>query len=175
MSAPPPPPPVHEAPKAKTRGALPIAQDKIEAVGIEEIGERLAGGKTLTKIASELEVSTGALFNWIEANPERSARVRACRALSARIWDDKATEVIEAASEPFELAKAKELSHHYRWRSSKIAPKEYGDKLDVTHDGKIELDDSQLDARIAAIGTSLSDAIIQATGGRPLESTGGEE
>ena len=30
-----------------------------------------------------------------------------------------------------DLAKARELAHHYRWRAAKIAPREYGDRVQV--------------------------------------------
>jgi hypothetical protein len=50
--------------------------------------------------------------------------------------------VFAQASDAFELAKAKELAHHYRWRASKIAPKLYGDRLQV--EGKFTVDWAQV-------------------------------
>ena len=44
---------------------------------------------------------------------------------------------INNAGDPFELAKAKEAAHHYRWQASKANPKGYGDKLDLTHGGTV--------------------------------------
>lgn len=55
-------------------------------------------------------------------------------------WDERAEAAISAASDEFELRKAKEISHHYRWRASKIAPKDYGDKQQVEHSGKVGLE-----------------------------------
>ena len=52
------------------------------------------------------------------------------------MWDEKALAGIEAAKDAFELAKAKEAAHHYRWRASKIAPSEFGDRQAIEHTGK---------------------------------------
>jgi hypothetical protein len=98
---------------------------------IAEVCRKIADGDSLTAIALSEGISVGSLSEWLEATPERSARAREARALSARTWDDKAETVIDEAGDPFELAKAKELAHHYRWRASKIAPREYGDKVAI--------------------------------------------
>ena len=75
------------------------------------------------------------LSQWIASDEEHSARAREARIHAARIWDEKALSVIEQALDPFELQRAKELAHHYRWRASKTAPKEYGDKVTQEHTG----------------------------------------
>lgn len=111
------------------------AQDKIAAFGLANLCARIADGQTMTSVAQELGVSIGTLFTWIESDAERSARMREVRAQTARLWDEKATKCIEDAADEFELKKAKELSHHYRWRASKIAPKEYGDRLEIENKG----------------------------------------
>ena len=63
-------------------------------------------------------------------------------AATAELWDQVAVEGIERATDTFELAKAKEIAHHYRWRASKIAPKLYGDKQSV--EGKFTVDWAQV-------------------------------
>lgn len=118
------------APAKKAAAKLPARK----ARDITVICQKIADGMSLTAIALDEGVSVGSLSEWLEATPERSARAREARALSARTWDDKAATVIEEAGDPFELAKAKELAHHYRWRASKIAPREYGDKVAVGGD-----------------------------------------
>ena len=98
---------------------------------IEDICRKISDGLSLTSIARQEGISVGNLSEWIEATTERSARARDARILAARTWDDLASMVIEDADTPFELAKAKELAHHYRWRASKIAPRDYGEKVSV--------------------------------------------
>lgn len=117
------------------RGAKPEAQNKLTAFGLDTICQMITDGVSMTNIAKEAGVSIGSLCTWVDGNPERSARVREARTVTARIWDEKATKCIEDAADEFELKKAKELAHHYRWRSSKISPKEYGDRLEVETKG----------------------------------------
>lgn len=113
------------------------AAARLDAFGLDAVCEALADGRAMTLLADDVGVSFGSLSNWLNADPKRSARARDARASAARMWDDMATARIEAAPDAFGLAKAKELAHHYRWRASKIAPREYGDKLDVAHSGEM--------------------------------------
>jgi hypothetical protein len=109
------------------------ARDKLDAFGIDALVEAILSPLPQHEIARQVGVSPASLVEWIAADGERLARAREARAQTALMWDDKATAVIEEAQDQFELAKAKELAHHYRWRASKIAPREYGDKVDLNH------------------------------------------
>jgi hypothetical protein len=117
--------------KAAPRKKPAPAQDKAAAFGVDAICAALIEGCTLTDLAGKIGIGIARLIAWIEADPERSARTREARTKAARLWDEKATQVIEEAKDGFGLAKAKELAHHYRWRASKVAPKEYGDKVQL--------------------------------------------
>jgi hypothetical protein len=86
-------------------------------------------GLTLTHVADSVGVSIGTLISRVDADSDRSARARQARARTARMWDEKATTTIELAADQFELAKAKEMAHHYRRRASKVAPREYGERV----------------------------------------------
>lgn len=113
----------------------PVAREKLDAFGVDSLCDAVGSGKSLTSVALEVGVSIGALLGWIEADSERSARVREVRTMMASYWVERAeTEIRDAANE-FELKKAKELAHHYRWKASKIAPRDYGDKLEVNNVG----------------------------------------
>lgn len=113
------------------------AQERIDAyeyagfVGEDAVVACIMAEGTLTFIAADVGVAVGTLLTWIEANPERSARVREARVATAKLWDEKAETRLNAATNPFELAKARELAFHYRWRATKIAPRDYGDKMQV--------------------------------------------
>ena len=89
----------------------------------------------MTKISEEIGVSIGTLISWLDDDVERSARVKEARARSAKFWDEKAEAVIAEAPCKFELERARELAHHYRWRAKAIAPREYGDKVTQEHTG----------------------------------------
>lgn len=127
--------------KAKTTA------EKLDTIGIDAICERLLGGEYLTGIAAQNGMSVQSITSWIAANPERSARAREARVASAAHWDCQAERVLLLADEmvPGAITKARELASHYRWRASKYAPKDYGDKLDITAEVTVSsLTDDQL-------------------------------
>ena len=117
----------------------PVARDKLAEFGIDEVCAQIVSGASMTAIAAKIGVSFGSLSAWLDADPERSARARDARRSTAKLWDETAAQTILDAKDPFELARAKELAFHYRWRSSKIAPAEYGDKVAVEHTGEMAL------------------------------------
>ncbi len=98
---------------------------------VDDLCARIIGGETLTSIARSLSAGVSTLTDWIAADPERSARAREARIAAANSYDELALQAIRDASDPFELAKAKEEAHHLRWKASKADPKRYGDKLDI--------------------------------------------
>lgn len=122
--------------KAAVNVVAPLSQ-RLDLVGIDSIADDISNGRSLTDVAKGLKVSIGTLLAWIASSPERSARAREARVFAARIWDERAMSVIEEAGDPFELARAKEMAHHYRWRASKTAPKDFGDKLEVESNGTV--------------------------------------
>lgn len=111
------------------------ARDAIEAYGIDQICESLASCRTMTAIAAHIGVSKGSLIAWISEDADRSARTKGSRTLAAIFWEEQAESVVKDAADEFELKKARELAQHYRWRASKIAPKDYGDRLEIESKG----------------------------------------
>lgn len=107
----------------------------------EQILQRIEDGESISEIAQTFGVNRSTLWRWLEAEPQRSARAKLSRIISAEAYDEKAIEVIEMASDPFELARGKELAHHYRWRASKIDPRGYGDRQQIEHSGSVNLGD----------------------------------
>lgn len=142
------------------------AQDKITAYGLDAVCEDIANTVPLTEIAQKLGVADGTLCTWMD-RPENSARVKEARRVTAKLWEERAEQVLKDAGKAvprtalcygqelnFELAKAKELAHHYRWRAKMIAPREYGDGVTLRGDkdnpipvdstGRFELSREQL-------------------------------
>lgn len=113
----------------KKSGPVPVVDAKCSQFGIETICDMITSGDSLTKIAKDIGIHAATLIRWIEEDPQRSARAREARVRSAKIWDEAAEAVIKAAPDKFELERARELAHHYRWRAKAIAPREYGDKV----------------------------------------------
>lgn len=103
---------------------------------IDEIVEMLINGDSFRDIATRLNVGLSTLHDFTSKS-EHSARVREALVYSAASFDDKAEQVlVSAASNLVEIQRAKELAQHYRWKASKRAPKQYGDKVDVTSAGE---------------------------------------
>lgn len=110
---------------------MATSRDKLDSYGVDAMCNAIVEGDSMTLIAKSIGVSLSGLIAWVAADHDRSARVREARISTAQLWDERATSGIEAASDVFELSKAKEIAHHYRWRASKIAPREYGDKVAI--------------------------------------------
>lgn len=116
-------------------GPTPVSQNKCEAFGLDRICELITAGESMTAIAAQIGVHISILIDWNENDPQRFARMRMARQRSARLWDERAERVVAMAGDQFELNKARELAHHYRWRAKAIAPREYGDKVTQEHTG----------------------------------------
>lgn len=127
------------APKSLT------AAERLAAIDVSTFCGRIAAGESQKAIADSIGVAASSMCEWIAADAERSARVREARAMSARHWDEQAERAILNADVQTagSIAQARELASHYRWRASKYAPKEYGDKVqqEVTgaNGGPVEL------------------------------------
>lgn len=102
--------------------------------------DRIEGGESITAIARSIGKDRANLMKWVNADILRSARVKNARIAAAAAWDELAEQGITMASDTFELSKAKEMAHHYRWRASKIAPKDYGDKIELGGDLGIKVE-----------------------------------
>lgn len=107
------------------------ASKLLDALGIDAICAQIRDGLSMTSIAHAAGVSFGTLSNWLAKSVERSAHARDARAAAAQLWDEMALDGIQAAADNFQLTKARDAAHHLRWRASKVAPRDYGDKVDV--------------------------------------------
>lgn len=122
------------------------AQDKVTAYGLDQVCEDIANTVPLTNIAQKIGVADGTLLTWMD-RPENSARTKEARRVTAKLWEERAEQVLLNAGKGmtrkgktapallnFELSRAKELAHHYRWRAKMIAPREYGDGVTLRGD-----------------------------------------
>jgi len=107
------------------------AQDALNAIGEDAIIARLIDGDSYRAIAQDAGVQKSSLFAWLNESDERSARAKEALITSARSFEDMAFTCIEDAADPFSLAKAKELAHHYRWAAKMRDRGTYGEKVSV--------------------------------------------
>lgn len=117
----------------------PISKAKLDELGVDAVCDLIRDGKSLTEISAITSTSRARFCAWLEAEPSRSAQVMKARADTAWHWDCEAERVVRAAKGPDEIAVARELAHHYRWRASKIARQMYGDRVEQIHMGGVVL------------------------------------
>lgn len=127
------------------------AKDKLEAIGIDAICERIKAGETQNEIAKSIGVSTGSLSMWMDndQNLEQSARARAA---SAEAWLDRGLECIASALKKeggIDASAAKAYAQECARRAAIRNPK-YRDKVDVDakHSGSVVLQITPLDEQI---------------------------
>jgi hypothetical protein len=115
----------------KTPNKTP-AQDKLAAVGLDAILEKMRAGESGMEIADEIGVGVARLWDWLRSTPDRSARVDAAMLASAEGWVDRGLRtLLEADSDPTEIARARAIEQHCARRAAIRAPKTHGDKLEV--------------------------------------------
>lgn len=72
------------------------------------------------------------VLRWMEADPAFATRCAHARVLQADLMDDKILDVAEASTPETSAADRVKISA-YQWRAAKLAPKKYGDKIELEH------------------------------------------
>lgn len=143
-----------------TVGKQTTAQ-KCDAHGIEAVCERIAGCATLQVIADGIGISKGSLIVWLATHPDQYARAREAQADKMAddiltIADEEVTMVkrskhqpgatedddmgdVEVCFDPTAVARNRLRVDARKWLASKMAPKRYGEKIDVEHSGGVEI------------------------------------
>lgn len=141
--------------------------ERITRHGIDAICADILSGKSLARICRDQGWPEATLHGWLSADPERSARVREARANSAEAYAGKAEDVLNdlmSSATPAEIARAKELAHHYRWMASKRNPKSFGEKVQVDATVNVqELDERELNGRIERLLGQLGISVAAGT------------
>ena len=114
------------------------ATSVLDYFGVEWLCDQIQDGNTLTAAAAEAGVPRSTLLRWVAADPVRSARVREARQQAGAAWDDLAEQGLKDAKTPHQLAIARELAHHYRWRARAIDPL-YKEKVQQEHTGDVQV------------------------------------
>lgn len=129
---------VPEVYRTPVKGSYGSAIAKLNALGIDAICHMITNGQTLQEIAREADVALASLLTWLERDPNNSARAKEARRITAWHWDEQAvTEIRNASSEPAEIARAREIAFHYRWRAGKLNQAVYGEKSEQKISGEI--------------------------------------
>lgn len=125
----------------------------LEKYTLEAVIGDLESGRSYYQIATALGIKRNALWHWINRDASVSARAEQARIVGAEATENEAERVIRET--PIEeIARARELAQHLRWRAKMVDPRRYGDKqtVDVTHRFE-EMSDSDLDGMITGLVT----------------------
>jgi len=120
----------------EVRPVTPLRQgetyhQRLDAFGVDEVGELITGGNYLSQVAEAADVTPGSLLQWIAKDPERNRTIAEARRMSAQLFDEQGVHVVRNASSWFQLEQAKQLAQHFRWRASKIDVQGYGEKQSI--------------------------------------------
>ena len=119
--------------KRDENGLSPM--ERLDVFGIEAVEECLGNGMMMAHIAKKAGVGPYALTLWLQADSKRLARAKVARQFASEMWDAMAEEVLNTC-DIREISRARELAQHYRWRSSKLFPRSYGDHLSLPEPGE---------------------------------------
>src|SRR5574343_653927 len=100
------------------------------------IEEMIVNGVTMRNICDKYKISLVSLSSWL-ALPEHFARTKMAYKIAADYWADKSVQVlIDCPLDKVSVMLADKQSKAYRWRARVGNVEKYGEKLDVTSDGK---------------------------------------
>ena len=117
---------------AKSRTAPRTSGQILDEVGIDLIAEMIGDGRTLRQISAQLRVPLTSLADWLRADVGRTARARDARKHVAEDADQQAEDILRALpadATQAQIAQARELASHYRWRAKAFAPHLYGERV----------------------------------------------
>lgn len=97
------------------------------------IVEQLAQGMSLRAICSPDDMpDRNTVMRWWDADPEYAAKCARARDVG---FDDQAEKLAEDIESDPDVARARLKFDYRKWYLSKLRPKVYGDKVDLTHSG----------------------------------------
>jgi hypothetical protein len=110
-------------------------RDRLLAFGVRQIADWMSCGQSQVSIARACGVSISSMSDFCRL-PENQPIIEQGRRDAAKYWDDRVDEVMDSPMEtPGQIARARELAQHYRWRAKCYDKKRYGDKQEVEHSG----------------------------------------
>jgi hypothetical protein len=115
------------------------------------ICDAIAKGGALYRLCEERAdfPAESCIYRWLDTRPGFAQKYQRARELQQ---DREADKIVAIADEADDVAIARLRIDSRKWRASKLAPRKYGDRLDLNHSGSIQqLSDAQLDARLAEL------------------------
>ena len=124
------------------------AQDKLVALGIDAVCERISECETLQSIADGAGVSKGTLITWLADYPDQYARARDAQA--DKLAEDILAIADDGSNDTYQTDDGEAVNHDViarsrlrvdarKWLAGKMAPKKYGDKMETTIKGGLHI------------------------------------
>ena len=126
---------IAEKPKAKHPGGRPTLYSQELA---NEICSQLAFGKSLRRVCEADDMPEGrTVWRWLTEKPEFSQQyARAKEEAADALADDIQNIADKTLTGEYDPQASRVAIDAYKWTASKLKPKKYGDKLDMTTNGK---------------------------------------
>ncbi|HTH11895.1 MAG TPA: hypothetical protein VMA55_20175 [Acidovorax sp.] len=132
------------------------------AAEISQILASMEEGSSLRKACKEVGITSATFLRWVDADEELQNQYARAR---ARLLDVQAEELEEIGEQAARAETAAEVaglrlqSDNRKWLLSKLAPKKYGEKLEIEQRTTLtNLTEEQIDARIAKLYGSGGEA-----------------
>jgi hypothetical protein len=140
----------------------------------QQICERIADGQSLRTICSDKDMpDKSSVLLWLRTYDEFSTQYARAREEQADAMDD---EILDTArSTTNENAQAARVQiDAFKWRAARLAPKKYGDKLDINANVSLTTDPEERRARLAELlgkaqGLQTGAASVKNNGGKTTE------
>lgn len=159
---------VAKKPKAKASPKPLTTAQKLDAIGIAAICERVTMCHFLQKIADDCGVSRWALVKWLGSDDNAALYACAREAQADTMAEDMLAIADDGTRDTYIDAEGNERTDQdviarsrlrvdaRKWLAGKMAPKKYGDKIDVSVDAIVttQTEDQRL-ARIAELQAKL--------------------
>lgn len=130
------------------------ARDKLEAIGLEEILERIESGETYSEIARTTGVAVSSLHRWLNETQERTELSARARTKSAEAWLDRGLDVVASALPKdgnIDASAARAYAQECARRAA-IRNPQYSERVEQHHTGGVEIrSKEQVEKEIAAI------------------------
>ena len=102
-----------------------------------DLCNRLMQGNSLRATCEQMSLDITIVYDWLQIHPEFAKLYAQAREVQADFYADNILETIDnASSDRNEIERAKIKAEALKWIASKLKPKRYGDKLDLTSDGE---------------------------------------
>lgn len=138
--------------------ARKAAADLDNPAVVERLCDHLASGLSMQKACAEEGMpSKSVVYQRMAADEEFRTRIARAREAQQEAIIDETVEMADTATaDDWQVVKLRIWAR--QWRASKLAPKKYGDKLDVTSGGdRVGRDPNEVEAvtRLASLASSI--------------------